>query len=396
MKTLILIQSGIGEDPLIRLEHRTPLEAARHPAMDEIVASGIGGRVRTIPDGMPPLSEVGCAVLFGRPGPPWPGRGALEVAGRDLRLPEGALVFRANLMTVIDGRIVDHTAGGIRGTEAEELLRALNRGLAAEGIVMHGGGGHRVLAAVEDPVLQKNLEGVRTSPPQQVLGNRAEACLPTGPGAERLVRIMERARRILETHDVNRVRLDLGENPATDLWFWGGGRIEPLPEPAERYAYVVSDSPVVRGLARMEGWGVSSLGRGDRIPSLADLRRETAAALRSHEMVVLYSHRADEATHLGDAERKVREIEAFDREIVAPLLRELQRADSWRISLASDHRSLIPRRRHDGGPTPMAAAGTGIEPDAAETYCEASLASGSLDGKTGENLPGRLQAAEGA
>ncbi len=45
-----------------------------------------------------------------------------------------------------------------------------------------------------------------------------------GAGAERIARIMERARALLADHAVNRARRAQGRSPVTDIWLWGQGR----------------------------------------------------------------------------------------------------------------------------------------------------------------------------
>ena len=58
MKYLVLHGDGMGDYAVKELGGRTPLQAARTPAMDFLAERGTLGMVRTIPPGFPPGSDV--------------------------------------------------------------------------------------------------------------------------------------------------------------------------------------------------------------------------------------------------------------------------------------------------------------------------------------------------
>jgi 2,3-bisphosphoglycerate-independent phosphoglycerate mutase len=76
MKLLFLIADGMGGWADERPGGKTCLEAAVTPNMDALAAAGVVGTCRTIPDGMPPGSDVANMSLLGfepRPrGLSWP------------------------------------------------------------------------------------------------------------------------------------------------------------------------------------------------------------------------------------------------------------------------------------------------------------------------------------
>src|SRR3546814_3828583 len=58
---------GMPDHPLPELGGKTPLEAARTPNLDRIAKSAIKfGMVKTIPDNLPPGSDVGNLTVLGR------------------------------------------------------------------------------------------------------------------------------------------------------------------------------------------------------------------------------------------------------------------------------------------------------------------------------------------
>ena len=65
MKYIVLVGDGMADEPLGELEEKTPLEVAKIPNMDFIAKEGMTGRVRTIPKGMPPGSDIANLSIFG-------------------------------------------------------------------------------------------------------------------------------------------------------------------------------------------------------------------------------------------------------------------------------------------------------------------------------------------
>ena len=63
----------------------------------------------------------------------------------------------------------------------------------------------------------------------------------------------------------------------------------------------------------------------------------------------------DECGHKGMAEEKVRAIEHFDRQVVAPVWAALE-ADGapYRLIVCTDHRTPIAKRGHTSDPVPFA------------------------------------------
>ncbi|MCH6568045.1 MAG: phosphoglycerate mutase, partial [Nitrospinae bacterium] len=81
MKYCVLLADGASDHPCEELGGRTPLEAAHIPSLDAIARNGITGSLRTIPEGMPPGSDVGNLSVFGYdPKTNYTGRSPLEAA----------------------------------------------------------------------------------------------------------------------------------------------------------------------------------------------------------------------------------------------------------------------------------------------------------------------------
>ena len=58
MKYLVVVPDGAGDEPVERLEGKTPLEVAEMPYINGLAAKGEVGMVRTVPPGIAPGSDA--------------------------------------------------------------------------------------------------------------------------------------------------------------------------------------------------------------------------------------------------------------------------------------------------------------------------------------------------
>src|ERR1043165_8544522 len=65
MKYAIVIPDGCADEPQASLGGKTPLQAAKTPAMDEIARLGVVGRSNNVPPSLPAGSDVACLSLLG-------------------------------------------------------------------------------------------------------------------------------------------------------------------------------------------------------------------------------------------------------------------------------------------------------------------------------------------
>src|SRR5947209_7792855 len=146
MKYAIIIPDGAADEPLEELGGKTPLEAAYTPNMDQVALEGRQGLVRTVPEGFESGSDVATMCLLGYdPRKYHTGRAPLEAAAQQIPLSPTDWVFRCNLVTVTDGIMKDHSAGGISNAEAQRLIGDLSRDLDLPGFEFHYGVSYRNL-----------------------------------------------------------------------------------------------------------------------------------------------------------------------------------------------------------------------------------------------------------
>ena len=396
MKYAILIPDGAADAPVESLGGQTPIEAARTPHMDSVAARGLVGTAATTPADFEPGSDVCTMSLLGYdPHQYHTGRAPLEAAAKDIPLFPDDWVFRCNLVTVRDGVMVDHSAGGISDAEAAELLDALRPDVKKlPGFALHQGVSYRHLLTYDGgwPF------DLRTVPPHEIPGERAELHLPYGAGDEVMRQLIDASRTVFADHPVNLKRRAEGRNEATQVWLWGQGHPPAMPKFAEKYprsgvrsAAMITGVDLLRGLARLLGWenlsvpGMTSFHDTD----YAAQGRATADALAEYDLVVSHVESPDEASHQADVATKVAAIEAIDAHVVGATLAALEKLGGGRVLILPDHPTNLATRKHGRAPVPFAMAGTGVTPDAATAYGE-SAAAGGLAVDPGHELMARF------
>ena len=359
----------------------TPLAAATTPAMDRLAAQGRVGLVRTIPHGMAPGGDIGLISLLGfDPQEHFTGRGPIEAVGRGITPARDEVAFCSNLVTIVDGVMADHAGGGIRSLEAEALVRSVNDACRDMGVRLVAGQGYRHIAFVRG---MDTLDAVCT-PPHDILGEQANDYRPRGGGSKRLIEYLERADAVLAGHEINQVRRDLGETPATALWLWGQGVTPILPRFRHQYGIrgaLVCDSEFGIGLAKLLGMTPIPLGAEfGTEPALYEAAgRLASTALTDHDVVIVHLETPGKASLAADALAKRSSLERIDARIVSPLAARLAEEDSWRILVSADHMLSTRRRMSDAAPVPFVMAGTGVAAVVgAPNFCEETAGRGDL------------------
>jgi 2,3-bisphosphoglycerate-independent phosphoglycerate mutase len=387
-KYALILPDGAADEPVPELDGRTPLEAAKTPNLDSISMMGRQGTVVTVPDGFSPGSDVATLSVVGYdPRKYHTGRAPIEAAARKIHVGPGDVIYRCNLVTLVDGRMADFAAGHIRQTEAERLIGDLNARLGGEHVQFHCGVSYRHLMVLRGA----GGASPHSTPPHDIPGEPVRHYLPTGRGSRVVRRIMQDAASILASHEVNYVRRELGENPANAIWLWGSGRPPRLPWFRERFGIrgaAIAAVDIIRGIAVCVGWTLIDVpGATGFLDTDYDAKgRAAVGALDAYDLVVVHIEAPDEAGHLGDAAAKVTALERIDEAIVGPVLDRLKAHGRWRILVAPDHPTPVGTRIHSATPPPFCMAGTGVESWLGLPFSEANSAESDLHVSPGHNL----------
>lgn len=380
MKYAIVLPDGAADEPVALLDDKTPLQAAKKPHMDWVASNGRLGCVYTVPDGFLPGSDVATLSLFGYdPRVDYDGRAPLEAAAQGITARPGELIFRCNFVTIVDGAMADFTAGHITSKEARTLIDDLNDAIGTASCRFHAGVSYRNLLVAAPP----DAMSAKCTPPHDIPDAPIAKHLPHGPGADWLKELMARAHELLKEHDVNCVRADLGDNPATDIWLWGYGKPMALQPFAKRFGLrgaCIAAVDLIRGIAKSVGMTIIDVdGATGYLDTNYEGKGQVAAnALDEYDIVVVHVEAPDEAGHLGDPAEKVAAIERVDEYVVGPVLEKLRTFDEWRILISPDHPTPVDKRIHTSDPPPFCLAGTGVHSVLKLPFSEATAAKSDL------------------
>ncbi len=347
MKYIILLGDGMADWPIDELGGRTPLEYANTPNIDRI-AGGLKGMLRTVPDGLPPGSDVAnMSVLGYDPLKYYTGRAPLEAISKSIELSENDVAYRCNFVTIENGIMKDFAAGHIPTEKALKLIELLNREIDDEDIEFFGGVSYRNL------MIWRGGKTDRTTPPHDISDKPIGKYLPRGEAKEKLLSIMERAQDLLSENGIY--------PQANAIWLWGEGKRPSAPPFEKLYAKkgcMISAVDLMVGLGRLTGLYIPEI---EGLTGFIDTNfsGKVNAALEflasGGDFVYLHVEATDEAGHMGDLQTKVRAIELFDKEVVGEILKGIEdMGQRARIAVLPDHPTPLKIKTHTAEPVPFA------------------------------------------
>ena len=366
MKYIVLVCDGMADHPVAELDGRTPLEAAKTPNMDFIAKHGIVGRVKTIPDKAVPGSDVANINILGyNPKEYYTGRGPLEAVNLGVTLEEGDVAFRCNLVTVMNDKMSDYSAGHISSKEGKTLMHFVDEHLGNARIKFYPGISYRNLLVIKKGA-DDLLDEVQCRPPHDISGQDINRHLPQGKRADILLKLMQDSRKILTKHEINQVRLDLKENPANMIWLWGQGKKPSMPTFKEKYGLsgsVISAVDLIKGLGIILGLDVINVPGATGYYDTDYLGKANAAvkSLKDKDFVFVHLEAADEAGHNGDLREKILAIERFDQMVVGTLLKAFHEGQNFRILVLPDHATPVALKTHTSDVVPFEMYGKDID-----------------------------------
>lgn len=360
MKYLILVGDGMGDYPLDELGGRTPLEAAKTPAMDRLCGAGELLLTRTVPEGFPPGSDVANLSLIGYdPKRYYTGRAPLEAASMGISLTSEEIAYRCNLVTLDRSStekltMVDFSAGHISSEEAAELMQALEEQCGGDVFHFYPGVSYRHLL-----VYCGKPNSFSTVPPHDHIGQDISSHYQAYSQQSDWQTLLSNAEVILAEHPVNQHRLNQGLPPANGIWPWGEGTTPTMPSLSERFGItgsMISAVDLLKGIGVFAGLDIINVpGATGFIDTNYEGKAQAALqALKKQDFVFVHLEAPDESGHQGSIKNKLRAIEDFDEKIVARITTELINKNvAFRAVITMDHFTPIALRTHttDAVPT---------------------------------------------
>ncbi len=384
MKTIVILADGMADYPIDQLGGKTPLMAARTPAIDRLCAQGRCGRLVTVPDDMPPGSEVAnLAVLGYDVHRVYQGRGVLEAASMGVELAADDLAMRCNIICIENGRIKNHSSGHISSEESLPLVAALNRELSGPDVRFHPGVSYRHLL-----VIRNGENDFECTPPHDVPGTPFMDVMPRPRGeksatAGLLSDLILRSQALLAAPPRQPQRQALGKDPGNSIWPWSPGHRPQMKTFRELYGL---SGAVISAVDLIFGLGVYAGLKPIHVPGatgLYDTNYEgkaaaACAALAGLDFVFLHIEASDEAGHEGNAELKVRTIEALDQRVIQPIVAcTAAMKEPVTIALLPDHATPCAVRTHTRDAVPFLIQRPGEKPDGISEFNEETCRRGS-------------------
>lgn len=340
----------MSDYPIDELGGKTPLQAARTPNMDYLASQGKTGMAKTVPDGLPPGSDVANLSVFGyNPLECYTGRAPLEAASMGVSLTSDDVAMRCNLVTIGSGSdglfMKDFSAGHIKTGEARRLIQHINAEIGSDEFRFYPGVSYRHLL-----VWKNGNERVKTTPPHDITGKSISPYLPSGEGEEKLAGIIKDSQAVLGDNSV--------DPSANSIWLWGQGKAPSMQTYQEKFGLtgsVISAVDLMKGIGIYAGLDVINVpGATGWIDT--NFRGKAEYALNSLEVkdfVYVHVEAPDEAAHNGMLREKIKAIEDFDELVVGTVLNGACRLGDFRLLILPDHPTPVSLMTHTADPVPF-------------------------------------------
>ena len=379
MKYIVILGDGMADYPQKALNGKTPLEVANKPTIDALAKKGMVGLCKTIPEGMKPGSDVAnLSVLGYNPHDCYTGRSPLEAASIGIALKDTDVTARANLVTLSneDGyqnkRMIDYSAGEISTAEAKQLIEYLAEHLNNDKYKFYAGISYRHCLVIDNGVIAGDL-----TPPHDITGKPIKDYLPTSSQGKEYLALMEKSYQLLKDHPINIERVKQGKNPANSLWFWGEGTKPQLENFEQRYGVkggMISAVDLLKGIAKLTGLrGIEVEGAtGNYDTNFTGKANACLEGLNSGlDYVYIHMEAPDECGHHGDTEHKVWSIEQIDKQVVKPIVEQLEsKGEHFRMLICPDHPTPLCLMTHVSDPIPFIIYDNKLSQSGALSYTE--------------------------
>ncbi len=397
MKYLVLIPDGMADRPIPSLENKTPMTAAEKPIMDSLCKRSLLGTSLNVPATMVPESDTAnLAILSYDPLIYSKGRSPLEAMSMGLTMADDDTAIRCNVVTLSEDEenyedriMLDHSADEITTEEANELIIALNEGLANEERRLYTGVSYRHC------LLWKNADQKYPfDRPHDIIGRRIGDYLPKCEnGGSEFLEFQKKGYEILKDHPVNLARKQRGLRPANSPWFWSPGGKPALPSFHEKWGIsgsVISAVDLIKGIGICAGLNVIEVeGATGNCHTNYEGKAEAAinAFKNGSDFVYIHVEGPDECGHRGEIENKVMSIEKIDSLILGPVYDYLKGCgEDFKILVLPDHPTPIEIRTHSSEPVPFFLYDSTKEERGADTFTEDSAVAAGFHVADGSTL----------
>lgn len=313
MKKILLSVPGMSDDPIAGLDLKTPLSIASLPTLKQWVSTGevIGTRA---PNGAD-REELAFKFLF--PNTEWSGLAPLiiEPDFSTLNKTKTSALFR--FVTVFNDKVVDPSSH-LTDLEADVLIKLLNQEFNAQGVYFGSFSSKAGTVSFADDFQTEN-EYLSQAPGPETLAadQKSESSyFLKSKTLKSVADILLRARDVLENSDINKIKVDLEENPASGLVFWGFTSDTPdkaALKPGSKHKLITDDAHLAAAVSSY-GANVSLVSLTPGEPSsLQKIGECLKRDLLQYEALLVWVSAIESVSYTGDYKQKIRWLECFDQ-----------------------------------------------------------------------------------
>lgn len=368
-KLALVVLDGLGDIALPETGELTPLEAARTPNLDKLVASGVAqGRMIPVAPGITPGSGPGHLGLFGYDPLEFEvGRGVIEALGLGLELQAGDVAARANFCTLgKDGKVTDRRAGRIPTEVCEELVALLSKKIKKIGdtqVLIKAGKEHRFVVIFRG----KGLQGPLTSTDPNREGLPILAAKPEDPKSA----AQKKTAKLVADFYKLALPLLAKQAKANGFLMRGIAHQPEIPLFEERYQLkpaALAVYPMYKGLAQLVG-----MIKIEGPQTIAEQFERYLAEYDKYDFFFIHYKYTDKFGEDGNFEAKKKAIEDFDAAL--PILLS-KKPDV--LAITGDHSTPCALKGHSWHPQPVLLHSAASGSDKLDRFTETGANLGSL------------------
>ncbi len=384
---ILLIMDGLGDRPNEIFDNKTALQYSYKPNMDFLAEHGVTGLMSPVSYGIRSGSDTSHLSILGyNPENYYTGRGPFEALGLGIDLKPGDIAFRANYASVINNTVVDRRAGRIKDTN--NLSKELETEIDGVKFIIKSGVEHRAALVLRGDNLSDKISDTDPHNINSKLLNAMPLDDEAKFTANVINKFLERSRKILNEHKMNKDLILNGKLPANEILLRGAGKVPELPDFNKKYnlrAACISGTPLIRGIAKLAGFDIINVnGMTGRIDTDYNNIINTAVeSLNEYNFILINIKGTDIGGHDKKPEIKKYAIEETDK-----ALKQLKSIlNDTLIVITGDHSTPCSYGDHTGDPVPVLFSTNGIINDDVKRFDELSVSHGYYKIKSSDIMP---------